>query len=277
MKPRALVVEDDAGVMPTIEDTMFSMGHEHTWAMSQFDAQGALTDDEFDYVLLDLAIPARPDGDADKQYGINLLDYISQGYQLPVIIMTAYLADCVDLSNQLRDLGAKDFIAKPFQNRGRELANKIRKLLSKSGSDRDRRKRETPSEPPQFSGGALAFFDDRVELMGVKIISDRGPGTAILVLKELSRRNRHGHYVRMSGEDLARQLKTPGGVGAITSSVQTIRRNITQRLHRDLGLQVAKDGVISHDDQGYFLRDGIEVEEAVGAGDGERRVAYSKA
>jgi hypothetical protein len=111
--------------------------------------------------------------------------------------------------------------------------------------------------------------------MGVKIISDRGPGTAILVLKELSRRNRHGHYVRMSGEDLARQLKTPGGVGAITSSVQTIRRNITQRLHRELGLQVAKDGVIGHDDQGYFLRDVIVVEEA--AGNDERRVASARA
>jgi hypothetical protein len=40
---------------------------------------------------------------------------------------------------------------------------------------------------------------------------------------------------------------------------------IAKPLYRGLGLEVAKDGVIGHDDHGYFLRDGIEVEDAVGA------------
>ena len=277
MYPRALVVEEDASIMPAIEDVLFSMGHSHAHVTNQHDAQQTLAGEKFDYVLLDLAIPTRPRRCGDKQFGINLLEHIQSDYGLPVMIMTDDAADCLDLANQLRELGAKDFIAKPFQSRGRELAKKIRKLLSKPATERARGKRETPSEVSRFAGGAMMFFEDRVELMGVKIISDRGPGTAILVLKELSRRNRHGHYSRMSADDLARQLKTPGGVGAITSSVQTIRRNITQRLHRDLGLEVAKDGVIGHGDQGYFLRDGIKVEEAVEAGDSERRVASARA
>jgi len=74
MKPKALIVEDDDRIIGSIEDTLFSIGHEHDWATNQHDAQQMLQDGEYSYVLLDLQIPAKPNrGGADKEFGCNLL------------------------------------------------------------------------------------------------------------------------------------------------------------------------------------------------------------
>ena len=60
MTPRALIVDDDEQVVQTIEDTLVSLEHEHAWVTNQLDAQQLLRRESFDYVLLDLEIPARP-------------------------------------------------------------------------------------------------------------------------------------------------------------------------------------------------------------------------
>ena len=135
MKPRALIVEDDERIIDSVEDALFSIGHEHIWVTNQSDAQEALQSGDFAYVLLDLQIPARPNrGGADKQYGINLLADIQRikgPGQMPVIMMTAYTAECLDLTSELRAAGANEFISKPFKNNGRTLAKVIRKVLNR--------------------------------------------------------------------------------------------------------------------------------------------------
>ena len=69
MTVSALVVEDDSQVMDTIEDTLYSLGHQHVWVTNQHDARRALRTEEFRYVLLDLQIPARPNrGAASKEF-----------------------------------------------------------------------------------------------------------------------------------------------------------------------------------------------------------------
>lgn len=257
MKPRALIVEDDSNVMPPVEDVLFSMGHSHAWVTNQQDAQQMLASQKFHYVLLDLAIPARSGGQADKQFGINLLEYIHYGCELPVLIMTAYLADCVDLGNQLRELGANDCVAKPFQNRGRDLAKKIRKILSKPGNGARQERREKFATPRAFAGGQLVFFKDRVELANVKIITDRGSGTSLLVLRELGRQDAYGRFVRLSADDLAQRTGAVAGETVI-ACIQTLRRNMVNRC-RKVGIEVQASDVIDRDEQGYFLRDWIAV------------------
>lgn len=42
MKPKALIVEDDDRIIDTIEDTLFSIGHEHDRVTNQYDAQELL-------------------------------------------------------------------------------------------------------------------------------------------------------------------------------------------------------------------------------------------
>ncbi|MDX2198587.1 MAG: response regulator [Phycisphaerae bacterium] len=139
MKKRmALVVEDDERVLPSIEDALISLGHEHEVVTNQADAQQRIEEAAYDYVLLDLQIPARAGrGGASTEFGLNALRTIRQlkgSASPPVIIMTAHGSACVDLTNELTRCGATEFISKPFPERGRTLTSVIRGVLrSESG------------------------------------------------------------------------------------------------------------------------------------------------
>ena len=78
------------------------------------------------------------------------------------------------------------------------------------------------------------------------------------VLKQLRQKDSHGRFVRMSGEELAAAIHARGGVGTITGCIQTLRRNIVDRL-RKAGVVVGRQDVIEHDQQGYGLRDWIKI------------------
>jgi len=222
MKPRALVVEDDDRIVDSIEDALFSIGHDHEWVTNQHDAQQLLREGDYSYVLLDLQIPAKPNrGGANKEFGVNLLGDIQRikgPSQLPVIVMTAYSADCLDLSTELFAGGASDFIAKPFLNEGRTLAKVIRKVLA------DHERHAPPDPPPggrPFAGGELTFFVDHVELCGVKIITD---------LVELydqpeptdakSTRVTTVYQVRWSKAGSAQGGRSPNAAASITSTIR---------------------------------------------------------
>jgi CheY-like chemotaxis protein len=258
MKPRALVVEDDDRIVDSIEDALFSIGHDHEWVTNQHDAQQLLREGDYSYVLLDLQIPAKPNrGGANKEFGVNLLGDIQRikGLgQLPVIVMTAYSADCLDLSTELFAGGASDFIAKPFLNEGRTLAKVIRKVLA------DHERHAPPAPPPDgrsFAGGELTFFVDHVELCGVKIIMDLGTGQSLRLLNELRHKDHQDHFVRRSAEELAATIGALGGVGTITGCIRTIRKNVVRRLARHLGVTCRSDDLIRNDEQGYYLREWI--------------------
>jgi CheY-like chemotaxis protein len=88
--PKALVVEDDDRIVELIEETLFSLGHQIDSVTNQADAQAKLENNGFDYMLLDLEIPARPHrGGASIECGVNLLRSVRQVHgpaKLPVII-----------------------------------------------------------------------------------------------------------------------------------------------------------------------------------------------
>jgi CheY-like chemotaxis protein len=130
---RALVVEDDERVTSYVEDVLFSLGHEHESVTNQADAQERLAAIEFDCVLLDPHIPARAGRhSASTDCGMNLLRWIRQrsnGHGPAVIIMADQAAACVDLTRELLENGAREFIAKPFPERGRTLAQIVRNIL----------------------------------------------------------------------------------------------------------------------------------------------------
>jgi CheY-like chemotaxis protein len=268
MIKKALIVEDDPHVLGYIEDTLCSLNHEHVWVTNQHDARQRFQDEQFDYVLLDLQIPAKPNrGGANVAYGVNLLREIMgkpPRRDLPVIIMTAYTAEGLNLSNTLRSDGAADFIAKPFESSSRPLDKVIQEALDmcQGGSPVP----HADAEPAQagaitpFAGGNLLICASHAELSGVKIISARGQGRALPVLEQLARRDPQGRYARQSGDEIAAAINALGGLNAVTAAIQTLRRNITTRLHK-VGIQCGPEDVIVHDEQGYYLRDWIVVGE----------------
>jgi DNA-binding response OmpR family regulator len=261
-----LIVEDDPRVVEEIEDTLDSIRHEHVWASNVQDARKAVAAEQFTYVLLDLEIPTKPNrGVASKENGAILLEEIQRikGLQRPsVIVMTGHSQYCLNRVNGLREKGADAFISKPFPTESHTLTCVIRKVLK----DHDRqtlvRQAWSDDTASAFAGGEMVFFDDHVDLIGVKIISDRGGGTTMHVLGELRRRDAARRFVRRSAEELAKAVRATGGVSTITGCVRALRRNITDRLRKHLNIAVQPEDVIGHDEQGYYLQDCISVRDA---------------
>jgi CheY-like chemotaxis protein/biotin operon repressor len=269
MKPKALVVEDDDRIIDSIEDVLFSIGHDHDWATNQHDAQQMLKAGDYSYVLLDLQIPAKPNrGGADKEFGANLLENIQQikgRSRLPVIVMTAYSADCLDLTTELFAGGASEFIAKPFSNKGRTLASVIRKVLR----DHSRKVAATSSQSPPaeerpFAGGEMVFHAERVELCDVTVLTNARSGQMRLILDELKRRNGAGNYVAYSGPELVARTKCRSGQNGVAGCIRDFRKVVSETLRAQLGLICGSQDVIRSGGPGYRLHEWITVRDAAG-------------
>ncbi len=101
---RVLVVEDDAGVAAGIVRGLRVAGFEVELATNGLEGARRALEGELDIVVLDLLLP--------QQTGFEVLEQLQNRRALPVIVLTAR----TELEDRLRcfDLGAVDFIAKPF-------------------------------------------------------------------------------------------------------------------------------------------------------------------
>ena len=115
-----LIVEDDITIIRTLEEYLLSEGFEIVSVSSQRQALAALENENVDLLLLDISL-AEGNGFAVCE--------AAKGHGLPVIFLTA----SGDENSVVRglDMGADDYIAKPF--RPRELVSRIRSVLRRSG------------------------------------------------------------------------------------------------------------------------------------------------
>ena len=134
-----LIVEDDLSVVEYIMDILDSMDIEHDAVTNVEDAKKQLASTSYSCVLLDLCIPAKPDrGGASEDFGVILLkeiQRIKKPFPPQVYMMTAHTAQGFDLAAKLLRLGARDFISKPFTDRGRKLTKIIQGVLSTSENE----------------------------------------------------------------------------------------------------------------------------------------------
>lgn len=119
--PHILLVEDDAAIVQGLCYALERDGFTVTAAQTAAAARAALAGGKFDLLLLDIGLP---DGS-----GLDLCRAARQKSNVPVIFLTA----CGDEANTVLglDLGADDYIAKPF--RLRELQSRIRAVLRRRG------------------------------------------------------------------------------------------------------------------------------------------------
>ena len=74
MSYRALVVDDNRGVLDTVSDVLRSLGHEYDLATCQEEARALLAKHQYDYHLLDLEIPVSPERCLARiENGVNLV------------------------------------------------------------------------------------------------------------------------------------------------------------------------------------------------------------
>ena len=119
---RLLLVEDDRSIVSSLTEFLTREGFSVQSAPGQSGALSALEHEHFDLVLLDVSLA---DGN-----GFAVCSAIKAEYRIPVIFLTASGDEFSTVTGF--DLGADDYIPKPF--RPRELVSRIKNILRLTGS-----------------------------------------------------------------------------------------------------------------------------------------------
>ena len=114
---KILLVEDDGQIAAYLGELLRAEGFDTQIASSKKEAGECLLAQDFDLVLLDVSLP---DGN-----GFSICAEVKREYEIPVVFLTAS-GDEYSVVAGL-DMGADDYIAKPF--RPRELISRIRSVL----------------------------------------------------------------------------------------------------------------------------------------------------
>ncbi|MBR3589192.1 MAG: response regulator transcription factor [Clostridia bacterium] len=119
---KILLVEDDKSIVSKLTEFLTQEGFEIKSASGQTDALTFLEKEKFDLVLLDVSLS---DGN-----GFSVCSAVKSDYGIPVIFLTASSDEFSTVTGF--DLGADDYISKPF--RPRELVSRIKNILRLTGA-----------------------------------------------------------------------------------------------------------------------------------------------
>lgn len=122
---RILLVEDDKRIITSLTDYLNAEGFAVESANGRKSALKLMTELEFDLVLLDIGLA---DGD-----GYQVCKDIKVGYTVPVIFLTA--SDDENSIVNGFDIGADDYIPKPFQPR--VLLSRMENALRRYGGNKN--------------------------------------------------------------------------------------------------------------------------------------------
>ena len=202
-----LVVDDEPAIVRFVRASLAAVGHRVAAADNAADALAALTAEKPDVVILDLGLPDRS--------GLDVIPQIRQSSAVPIIVLSARSDERSKV--QALDLGADDYIAKPFGMA--ELMARIRAAL--------RHRYQAQGESPIFVSGDLA-----VDLVRRHVT--RGGQELKLSPKEFELLR---HLVAHAGKVLThRQLLREVWGPAHTNEVQYLRvfiRGLRQKLEPD--------------------------------------------
>jgi two-component system catabolic regulation response regulator CreB len=120
MKPKVLIVEDEPGIADTLQYALRTDGFEPAWCATGEEALARIKAEVPALVILDVGLP-----DAS---GFEIFKRLRETSDVPVVFLTAR-SDEIDRVVGL-ELGADDYIAKPFSPR--ELVARVRSILRRS-------------------------------------------------------------------------------------------------------------------------------------------------
>jgi two-component system OmpR family response regulator len=146
---RILLAEDDSVLVDGLSRSLRQGGYAVDCVKNGSDADSVLSTQEFDLLILDLGLPRLP--------GLEVLRRLrSRDSHLPVLILTA--SDSVEQRVRGLDLGADDFMAKPFALS--ELEARVRALTRRGAGGGPTVIRHGPLAFDQV--GRTAYLNDRV-------------------------------------------------------------------------------------------------------------------
>lgn len=118
---KILLVEDDKDIVSNLTEFLKTEGYEVKNASGQREALQLMASENFDLVLLDVSLS---DGN-----GFAVCKAMKLEYRIPIIFLTASSDEYSTVTGF--ELGADDYIAKPF--RPRELVTRIKNILRLTG------------------------------------------------------------------------------------------------------------------------------------------------
>src|SRR6476469_2407524 len=124
-KPRILVVEDESGIADTIQYVLSTDGFTPVWCSTAEQALQEFRKEAPALAILDVGLP-----DLNGFEVFKRLQELPGGRDVPMLFLTAR-SDEIDRVVGL-ELGADDYIAKPFSPR--ELVARVRGVLRRTGN-----------------------------------------------------------------------------------------------------------------------------------------------
>ncbi len=174
---RVLLAEDDTVLADGLCRSLRKSGYAVDWVASGSEADAALAAQPYDLLILDLGLP--------RLSGMDVLKRLrAREANVPVLILTA--ADSVEQRVRGLDLGADDFMAKPFALS--ELEARVRALVRRANG----------------SGGNLVRLGE--------LVFDQGGRTATL----------HGHALELSARETGLLEVLLSRVGRLVSKEQIV-------------------------------------------------------
>lgn len=173
---RVLVADDQQDVLEAIRLLLKSEGYQ-TQAVSSPEAiLGALEDQDFDVLLMDLNY-ARDTTSGDE--GLDLLDRILRvDGSLPIVVMTAW--GSVELAVEAMRRGARDFIQKPWENA--RLLSVLRTQIELGEALRRGQRLEAENQALRDHGGPKLIADSRAMQPVQELIERVAPSDANVLI-----------------------------------------------------------------------------------------------
>jgi len=190
-------------------------------------------------------------------------------------VMTSHTDQGFDMAVKLAQMGATRCIPKPLEDK--PLSQIIQEVLTEHGKKYPIDSAASPAapEPQPFSGGVMAFFHDRIELLGQVVVENNGMGHAWGILQALRKKNSaSGKQVAYSAARLAKEMGIGGpaslhvktaedrsGENAVAQCIADLRGRIEKVMRESMNLVCRRDDVVDNRGKGYRLRDWITVDD----------------
>lgn len=175
-RPRVLVADDQRDVLEALRLLLKTEGFSIETASSPAGVLAAVSDREFDVLLIDLNYAQ--DTTSGKE-GLELLTRLQRlDSTLPVVVMTAW--GSVDVAVEAMHRGASDFVEKPWENA--RLVSILRSQAELALSRRTRQRLEAENRLLRAEGNVTLIADSAVMRPVLRLIERVGPSEANVLI-----------------------------------------------------------------------------------------------
>jgi len=166
-KPRILIAEDESGIADTLQYVLKSDGFTPVWCATAEEAIAQFAQEPPALAILDVGLPDLNGFELFKR--LRALNQSQGGAEVPMLFLTAR-SDEIDRVVGL-ELGADDYIAKPFSPR--ELVARVRTILRRSARAAPGGAAGTSNGVPHQIPGAAAPASSQPPAMPFVLDSER--------------------------------------------------------------------------------------------------------